>query len=154
VIKAYIADNFMADGVDIFITDSGEGHRRLLHVHGPFTVEWENISDDSVVPNPTITLSAEAARALLDQLSRHYEGASDMRTLRKDYEFERDRREELVRVLIGIAEKATPDASASSGHEERGTTSSSTERRWSDHQDVPAEAHACGFGPPKKEAEL
>ena len=55
---------------------------------------------DAGVVAPSIFIPDEVARALLDALSAHYGGASDVRQLRRDYEHERSRVDLLVRSLI------------------------------------------------------
>ena len=97
-------DNFVADGIDIYVTDRGDGYRRLLHYSGPDSIEWwKDITDTAgLAPDPTLTLMGEAGRALLDALSRYYEGSSDMRRLRQDFEYERTERQKLVDLLANI----------------------------------------------------
>lgn len=52
---------------------------------------------------PTLVLSDEIARPLLDALSRYYNGAEDTRALRRDYDAERKRTDTLIDHLGSVA---------------------------------------------------
>ena len=60
---------------------------------------------DQIVSEPavTIALDDDEARALLDALLRHYQGASDMHTVRSDLLHERARVDKLTEAIIRIA---------------------------------------------------
>jgi len=49
-----------------------------------------------VVTKPTLTLTDDMARALMEELTRHYHGADDSRALRRDYDAERKRVDDLT----------------------------------------------------------
>lgn len=55
---------------------------------------------------PTMLLTNDLARALLDALMRHYQGASDMHTVRADLLHERGRVDKLVTAVIDLADKS------------------------------------------------
>jgi hypothetical protein len=68
-------------------------------------LNWENVrpEDAATTVDPTFTMDEDVARALMDQLIRHFEGSSDTRTLRQDYEHERKRRDNLEDAIMRIA---------------------------------------------------
>jgi hypothetical protein len=101
--KAYVQDNFILDGIDIFIVmDSGRS-RYLLRPDG----SMEEVQEHVVVDGCTIRLNNEAARALLDKLTEHYQGASDLHTVRSDLLHEREQRDKLTDAITRIAEAKT-----------------------------------------------
>lgn len=55
---------------------------------------------EHTAPSPTLLLSDDMGRALLDALSAHYGGHSDVRSLRKDYDAERKRVDKLTDAVI------------------------------------------------------
>jgi hypothetical protein len=127
MIKVYIgnAELFAMDQAPIFITMEWAGDlntppsRRVLHYHPPAPGEdqnatwftsWDEVEPDGAA-SPTILLSEEAARALLDALVRRYEGASDMHTVRSDLLHERGRVDKLTEAVCGLAKTlAAPPA--------------------------------------------
>lgn len=60
--------------------------------------EWELV--DPVDVTPALFIPDDVARALLDELSRHYGGTGDTRVLRRDYDAERARVDLLIGALI------------------------------------------------------
>ena len=97
-----MSDNFAAGGLDIYVSIKGDHTRRqLLRLDGPGRA-WEEIDPATLAP-ATLTLPEEAARALLDALLRHYQGASDMHTVRADLLHERSRVDKLTDTLIELA---------------------------------------------------
>lgn len=109
MIRAYIHDNYPFGGMSVAISvidHPPEGSRdirpRILRL-GPagqqFAQSWDEIAADGAVGEPTLQLDGYAARALLDALSRHYEGAEDTRALRRDYDAERKRVDQLAGAL-------------------------------------------------------
>jgi hypothetical protein len=62
---------------------------------------------------PTFTLTDGEARALLEALIRHYHGAEDTRALRRDYDGERARVNQLIGHLAAIGRQlAAPPTAA------------------------------------------
>jgi hypothetical protein len=57
-----------------------------------------------VALEPTLTLHESAARSLLDDLLQHYQGATDLHTVRGDLLNERSRVDKMLNSLIKIAE--------------------------------------------------
>jgi hypothetical protein len=108
MIQVRITEDILADGVSVWISRKYDGTaREILHAAagGRQTVwtELEQQGTDSA--GPTIRLTDEIARELLEALLRHYQGASDMHTLRADYLHERSRLDGLLRTLSAIAER-------------------------------------------------
>lgn len=104
--KARIADHFAADGCAIWLyTEWEKGKRSVMHfsADGVNGVAWQDAEATAEIP-PTMRLPDDAARALLDALLRHYQGASDMHTVRADLLHERGRADKLTDALIRIAE--------------------------------------------------
>lgn len=103
MIKARIAPDFLADGIAVRVTEEGDGHRMLLHYGEDGSARWRPFEPQpGLDPGITMTLTDEAARVLLDALLRHYEGASDMRTVRSDLLHERDRVDRLIKFIQDI----------------------------------------------------
>lgn len=95
-------------GVNIAIVIRSESAPPMLlrlSEHGPV---WEQVTDPAVVTEPTLKLGHEEARALLDALVRHYEGASDMHAARADLLHERGRVDKLTDAVIDLAKRAAP----------------------------------------------
>jgi hypothetical protein len=114
VIVAQISDQmyFAGDAIAVRILLKREGETtRYLKVSGsPFTRGWEDLPDDYVLlaadePSVTMVLPNDAARALLEALLRHYQGASDMHTVRADLLHERGRVDKLTDAVIRIASR-------------------------------------------------
>jgi hypothetical protein len=110
VIRAYVHDNYAFGGLGVAISivnhppeGSMDVRPRLLHLGGgPFTVAWNEIPADGAITEPTLTLGSDEARALLDALTRHYQGAEDTRALRRDYDGERKRVDTMIDHLAAV----------------------------------------------------
>ena len=111
VIKAQIAGDFFSDGISVRLTRDDDGGRRIAVPGEGGYLRWEEFSPEQAVtgtgPGLTIRLPDEAARALLDALLRHYQGASDMHTVRSDLLHERDRVDKITDALIRLTDTAT-----------------------------------------------
>lgn len=96
-----IGDDFMIDGIAVWISRKEDGGSRgvlRLGQDGEFA-GWDPVTP-LVDVAPTFKLDDESARSLLGALLRHYEGASDLRTVRGDLLHERDRVDRLIAALI------------------------------------------------------
>jgi hypothetical protein len=95
-----IADRPWADSIAVYLIIEA-GNVRLIerpnHVNGP---EARDPLSPGVDPGPSLTLSDDMARALLDALAAHYRRATDTGTLRADYEHERRRVDTLTNALV------------------------------------------------------
>lgn len=106
MIEVRVSDDFMMDGVAIHVSMKREGDaRRILRLHDDGQ-EWEAVEPMTAV-EPTLKLQGDAARALLDALLRHYQGASDMHTVRSDLLHERGRVDKLTSGILQIAIQAS-----------------------------------------------
>jgi hypothetical protein len=61
--------------------------------------------DPMVESAPSMAMSDEFGRALLDALLRYYQGASDMHTIRADYLHERGRVDKMLESMMYLASK-------------------------------------------------
>jgi hypothetical protein len=111
VIRVQIAEGFaFGFGVAILIADRpgdnavGMPYRALRFGDGG-SREWEQVTDVYAGHGPTLVLEEDEARALLDALTRYYNGAEDTRALRKDYDAERARVDKLTDAVIGVAHR-------------------------------------------------
>jgi hypothetical protein len=110
MIKVYLKETPFTYGLAVFVVDEVRaGYRRLLQggEGGALSVRWIELQHDDAVfvedPAPTIVLPEDSGRALLDALVRHYQGAEDTRQLRRDYDNERMRVDNLTNALVDIA---------------------------------------------------
>ncbi len=104
--EVHVSDDFMVDGVAIYISEKfGSIDRRILRIGENGSQTWGEIDPNGAACGPTIMLNGEAARALLDALLRHYQGASDMHTVRSDMLHERGRVDKLLGTISEIASR-------------------------------------------------
>jgi hypothetical protein len=99
--KAYIVQNWHMDGIDIFIVMQGSDGKYLIRRDGNI----ERIEEGAASTEPTVSLSEEAARTLLDQLLQYYQGATDLHTVRGDLLHERGRVDKLLNTLTDLASR-------------------------------------------------
>ncbi len=105
-VQAYVGDNYMADGLNISLILKGDV-RQILRIHPDGHRTYDVLDNSGSAVPPTMILSHEDARALLDALLSRYEGASDMHTVRADLLVERARADKLTATLIGVVERRT-----------------------------------------------
>lgn len=104
MIEVRVSDDFMIDGLAIYISQKVAGMgRQILRLHDNGTQGWELVEQPATITDPTLKLDGDSARALLDALLRHYQGASDMHTVRSDLLHERGRVDKLTDAVIAIA---------------------------------------------------
>jgi hypothetical protein len=101
VIQVRISEDMLADGISVYVTEKHETTpRRLLHVaQGGRQTGWAELDPHGAASEnaaPTIRLTDDQGRALLDALLRHYQGWSEQHTLRTDYLAERKRVDDLI----------------------------------------------------------
>lgn len=100
-LKVLISDSFAfaTDGIGIAIVNRhSQEERSILRFDQEGWGRWESV-EPLVNTKPTIVLNNDVARALLDALMRHYQGASDMHTVRSDLLHERARVDGLIKVI-------------------------------------------------------
>jgi hypothetical protein len=105
MIRAYISEHGLGRHVNLAVVREDEsGPISILRLGTATRFEaWEPITDPCVQIEPTIRLDVTSARAVLDSLQRHFNGDSDTRALRKDYDAERARVDRLLDAVTGIA---------------------------------------------------
>lgn len=102
-IRVTVTDHLNIDGVSIAIgLKLDHDNIRVMHFGGNGLPVWED-QQIFVDVEPTMRLSHDFARALLDALLRYYQGSGDYHTLRADYIHERDRVDKMIDALIGIS---------------------------------------------------
>ena len=102
----YLHEDMMGAGLSVtFVERPGNGLDPLIMRFSEQGVSWESFDANDLVaqPEPTFRLPWDAGRALLDVLTRHYNGAEDTRALRRDYDAERKRVDEQAKVLADVA---------------------------------------------------
>jgi hypothetical protein len=100
MIRAYVQENLPSASVSVFLIEGDErDSRRILRHLGDDVWESEPLPE-AVTVEPSFRLSESGARALLDALSAHYAGSSDVRQLRSDYDAERARVDKLIAALL------------------------------------------------------
>ena len=108
-LRVQISEYMLADGIAVRVTMRHSPANVLIgrisengHLHfEPF--DTNPLAD----PGITFSMQEEVARALLDALLRHYQGASDMHTVRRDLLHERGRVDRLIEVVSSIAVQAS-----------------------------------------------
>lgn len=107
MIKVRVADGFaFSGGAAVQVVQEDNGYRRILRLgETAASYRWEEIPGLGAPVEPTMVLDDDVARALLDALLRHYQGASDMHTVRSDLLHERGRVDKLTDAIIAIAAK-------------------------------------------------
>lgn len=109
MIRAYVNDNLAGMNVAVSLVripqdeTVWDGHASILRFDADQLRGWEQIEDPAGQIQPTLTLGHEEARALLDALAEHYQGASDTQLLRQDRDHERGRVDKLLDVVAEIA---------------------------------------------------
>lgn len=115
-LKVLVNDSFAfaSDQVAIAIVlQHNQEERSVMHVAEEGYTRWDPVEPlhlGGPGTTPTLTLSNDAARALLDALMRHYQGASDMHTVRADLLHERGRVDKLMTAIIDLADKGLDSA--------------------------------------------
>lgn len=110
MIRAYIGEDRIGRSLAISLIDENEGDHptAILRISDASTdnpvYRWEPLGEPTGAEiAPTLRLRDIDARALLDALARHYHGAEDTRALRRDYDAERKRTDQLTATLGVIA---------------------------------------------------
>lgn len=114
-LKVLISDQLMfaSDRIAIaVILQHNQDERSILHFTEEGFDRWDTISGLLTSENggPTLSLNNDVARALLDALTRHYQGASDMHTVRADLLHERGRVDRMINAIIDLGDKAIDSA--------------------------------------------
>ena len=104
MIRAYIREPYLGlTGIDVVIVNHIDEQVSFVMRLEEGRVIWDEPPTDFTEPKPTFSLPADTGRVLLDALTRHYQGAEDTRSLRRDYDAERRRVDEQAKVLADVA---------------------------------------------------
>jgi hypothetical protein len=102
MIEIKIAPDYSPDGIAIWVSRRIDGlGRKVLHLDGN-RQSWDD-TPASAETDPTLRLEDDAGRALLDALTRHYQGTADLHTARADLLHERGRVDRLLAALTELA---------------------------------------------------
>ena len=97
-IRAHIMDSFEPDGIGVILSlrySESVDDIRVIHFDKLGIMSVDKYDPGTAV-TPSFRVSNDFARALLDALLRHYQGASDLHQLRQDYMDERRRVDKLI----------------------------------------------------------
>jgi hypothetical protein len=110
MIRAYVTEDLLGASVRVSIVQQPVDGRpeSILRVLSDDPsrfrcFRWEPLTPDAAEVEPTMTLGWDEARAVLDGLTRFFQGAEDTRALRKDYDAERARVDALTAVLADVS---------------------------------------------------
>jgi hypothetical protein len=110
-IRVHINTDFtMFGNVRIWVADfEGDRPRRIMRYTDQQHFPWEDIDDSAVglEVEPTFTLQEDVARALLDSLVTHFQGAEDTRRLRADYDAALRRGDEKDKLIADVLRAVT-----------------------------------------------
>lgn len=96
-----VSDHFQIDGISIYVLMKHEGEvTRVMQITENGFV-WEEV-EANVVQRPTFQFTNDVGRATLEALMHHYEGASDLHTVRSDLIHERGRVDKMIDHLIAL----------------------------------------------------
>lgn len=115
-LKVLVNDNFAfaSDHVAIAIVlQHNQDERSVMHFSEEGYARWDPVEPFHLGgqgTTPTFTIPNGTARALLDALMRHYQGASDMHTVRSDLLHERGRVDRLITAVVDLSDKALDSA--------------------------------------------
>lgn len=109
MMRAHIRAHPVSDVLDVFLFRQTDHGRYILHTENSTVFRWDEIPSDQAAMTdgmlePTIVLPFDSGRALLEALVHHYQGAEDTRALRRDYEHERRRVDQLAKVISDVAQ--------------------------------------------------
>lgn len=90
--RVRVEPDFAANGIAITV---GEKTNNGLLVVRPIILNYE-FAPPAVQVEPSLRISDEMAKVLLEALTVHYGGVSDVRTLREDYMHERERVDKFI----------------------------------------------------------
>lgn len=94
-----ITPDIYADGIALQIGRHYPGGDTIEYL--TYTSHSESTPVGTTLPEASLKLSDDLARALLDALAEHYAGTTSSRQQRADYEHERTRVDRLIGALIG-----------------------------------------------------
>lgn len=97
-----VSDQMQVDGIAVYVLMKHEGEvTKIMHIDEQGFMSWHPV-ETNAVSSPTLILQNDIGRATLEALMRHYEGASDMHTVRSDLLHERGRVDKMIDHLIAL----------------------------------------------------
>lgn len=104
-IRIAITDSFDVDGLAVTIgLRIDPSITRVGRINEYGSVQYEDVDPNTNI-TPTVRLSHDIARALLDALLRYYGGAPDSHTVRADLVHERGRVDKMLDALMDLASR-------------------------------------------------
>lgn len=103
IIRAHVQPDYPRHGIGIHLIQDLGGERYAIGQ--PTEIIMAELDDQGIHHEPTLRIPDALGRSLLDALTTHYGGATDLRSLRKDYDAERARVDRLIGHLIGLPHK-------------------------------------------------
>lgn len=108
MIRARIADDYLAGGIAVLIEQRGDGARLIYHAGERGHVRPDIQLTGTALPDggelaPTLRMDEDVARALLQALANWYGGTSEAATARADLLHERGRVDQLISTVSVIA---------------------------------------------------
>ena len=105
-LRVAITDSFDVDGIAVTLglRIEPEGPTRVGRINEYGSVMYEDV-DPAANVTPTIRLSHDMARGILEALLRYYGGAPDSHTVRADLLHERGRVDKVLDALIELASR-------------------------------------------------
>lgn len=78
---------------------------RETAVAAPVEFEWTTMDEAATIDQarPTLRLPDGMARSMLDELAVHYRGTTDVRDLRRDYDHERKRVDDMLQFVMSTS---------------------------------------------------
>lgn len=93
-----VQENFVLDCLDIYLGQRLPDNKTAVVI--PTEIAFEVRTTGTSIDPPSFRLPIGMARKLLDELTRHFQGSSDVQTLRSDYMAERKRVDLMINALI------------------------------------------------------
>jgi hypothetical protein len=118
MIRAYVHEDIIGLNIAVSLVMHPEPgcidmKPRVLHFGdggNSWARSWDEVPEDGSLDRPTFRLDHEQARAVLDALTVLFQGAEDTRALRRDYDAERKRVDQLAGTLSTLALKLAEPA--------------------------------------------
>jgi hypothetical protein len=110
-IQVAIVQDTYGDGINLTVRIKDDHtHSRYMKITEEGRYIWEDMDGSLMRAHPTMHLSDDTGRAMLQALMNHYQGAEDLRTVRADLIHERGRVDKLINMYGDLAEKAIAEA--------------------------------------------
>lgn len=99
--RAHVEAHFARGDLSIYLGWSAPTDGGTMRIVQPTELVIEALPAEAAhtVSPPSLRIPEDLARALLDALSQHFGGSSDVRSLRNDYDAERRRVDKLIGYL-------------------------------------------------------